>query len=191
MPTTRERLARAAIRLFVRKGLAATTTKEIAAAARIAEGTIYRYFPTKEGMAADLFNENYMALVGELREAARGARTPLDRLGAMIARFYRMFDEDRDLFAFLFIASPGQPTLPSSMMTPLRLLRENSPRSEEPPHRARSTGADHAARARRCAPPCRGGPDGSDCRAARWASACGHRCGPATAQGLTPTPTGA
>jgi AcrR family transcriptional regulator len=124
MPTTRERLARAAIKLFVRKGLAATTTREIAAAARIAEGTIYRYFPTKEEMAADLFRENYVALVGELRDAARAASTPMDRLGAMIARFYRMFDEDRDLFAFLFIAAPGQPSLPSSMMTPLRLLRE-------------------------------------------------------------------
>lgn len=124
MPTTRERLARAAIRLFVRKGMAATTTKEIAAAARIAEGTIYRYFPTKEAMAADLFRENYVALVGELREAARAASDPMDRLGAMIDRFYRLFDKDRDLFAFLFIASPEQPTLPPAMMTPLRLLRE-------------------------------------------------------------------
>ncbi len=104
--------------------MAATTTKEIAAAARIAEGTIYRYFPTKEAMAADLFRENYVALVGELREAGSATRDPLERLGAMIARFYRLFDQDRDLFAFLFIASPGQPTLPPSMMTPLRLLRE-------------------------------------------------------------------
>jgi AcrR family transcriptional regulator len=122
--TTRERLARAAIRLFVRQGLAATTTKQIAAAARLAEGTIYRYFPAKEEMAATLFRENYVALVGELRDAARAARTPLEQLPAMISRFYRLFDDDRDLFAFLFLASPEQPRLPGSVMTPLRLLRE-------------------------------------------------------------------
>lgn len=124
MSSTRERLARAAIKLFVRQGLAAATTKEIAAAARVAEGTIYRHFRSKEEMAATLFRDNYVALVGELREAARGARTPVDRIEAMIMRLYSLFDEDRDLFAFLFLASPEQPTLPASVMTPLRLLRE-------------------------------------------------------------------
>jgi AcrR family transcriptional regulator len=122
--STRERLARAAIRLFVKHGLAASTTKQIAAAARLAEGTIYRYFPTKEEMAATLFRENYLALVGELREAARQSHTPLERIQTMIGRFYQLFDDDRDLFAFLFLASPEQPTLPGSVMTPLRLLRE-------------------------------------------------------------------
>ena len=124
MATTRERLARAAIKLFVRYGLAATTTKQIASAARLAEGTIYRYFPTKEEMAATLFRENYVALVGALRGAARGGDAPLERIAAMIARFYQLFDEDRDLFAFLFLAAPGQPTLPASVMTPVRFLRD-------------------------------------------------------------------
>lgn len=124
MTETREKLARAAIRLFVRKGLAATTTKEIAAAARLSEGTIYRYFPSKEEMAAQLFRENYVALTGELHEATRGIKDPLDRVAAMVACFYRMFDENRELFAFLFLASPRQPALPASTMSPLRLLRE-------------------------------------------------------------------
>src|SRR5512132_2795451 len=106
MSDTRERLARAAIKLFVKKGIAAPTTKEIAAASRLAEGTIYRYFRTKEEMAATLFRENYVALVGELRAAARTARTPFERLEVMIARFYQLFDENRDVFSFLFLASP-------------------------------------------------------------------------------------
>jgi len=124
MTDTRERLANAAIRLFVRRGLAATTTKEIAAAARLAEGTIYRYFPSKEEMAAQLFRENYVALAAELRSATEDVADPLERMAAMVRRFYRLFDEDRELFAFLFLASPGQPALPASVVTPLRLLRE-------------------------------------------------------------------
>src|ERR1700704_1390859 len=52
---TKARVERAALTLFVARGVAETTTKEIAMAASIAEGTIYRYFPSKEGLALDLF----------------------------------------------------------------------------------------------------------------------------------------
>src|SRR6478735_7069711 len=41
---TKARVERAALTLFVARGVAETTTKEIAMAASIAEGTIYRYF---------------------------------------------------------------------------------------------------------------------------------------------------
>jgi hypothetical protein len=40
---TKSRLERAALTLFVARGVAETTTKEIAMAASVAEGTIYRY----------------------------------------------------------------------------------------------------------------------------------------------------
>ena len=39
---TKARLERAALTLFVARGVAETTTKEIAMAASVAEGTIYR-----------------------------------------------------------------------------------------------------------------------------------------------------
>ncbi|MBM3650754.1 MAG: helix-turn-helix transcriptional regulator, partial [Alphaproteobacteria bacterium] len=51
---TKSRLERAALTLFVARGVAETTTKEIAMAASVAEGTIYRYFPSKEQLALDL-----------------------------------------------------------------------------------------------------------------------------------------
>ena len=51
---TKARVERAALTLFVARGVAETTTKEIAMAASIAEGTIYRYFPSKEQLALDL-----------------------------------------------------------------------------------------------------------------------------------------
>jgi len=54
---TRERIVDAATKLFARQGLEATTTRDIAAAAEIATGTLFNYFESKEAIAADLLSE--------------------------------------------------------------------------------------------------------------------------------------
>jgi AcrR family transcriptional regulator len=66
---TRDRLARAALELFTARGFHGTTTPLIAARAGVAEGTIYRHFPSKE----DLLNEVFRAAVRALAEAFRSA----------------------------------------------------------------------------------------------------------------------
>lgn len=51
---TRETLLRAALDVFVRRGFARATTREIAAAAGVAEGTIYRHFDDKHALFAEV-----------------------------------------------------------------------------------------------------------------------------------------
>ena len=46
----------AAIRLFARRGLAATTVKDIAGAAGVTEGALYRHWPGKNDMAWELYH---------------------------------------------------------------------------------------------------------------------------------------
>jgi AcrR family transcriptional regulator len=46
----RSAIIEAALPLFARKGFAATTTKEIAAAARVSEGLIFKHFPSKAAL---------------------------------------------------------------------------------------------------------------------------------------------
>src|SRR5438045_7849945 len=48
---TRARIVAAALTLFRLRGFDATTTKAIARKARVAEGTVFNYFPTKEDIA--------------------------------------------------------------------------------------------------------------------------------------------
>ncbi|MEW5855394.1 MAG: helix-turn-helix domain-containing protein [Myxococcota bacterium] len=48
--TRRQRIEEAALELFAERGFAATSTSEIAKRAGVAEGTIFRHFPTKKAL---------------------------------------------------------------------------------------------------------------------------------------------
>jgi AcrR family transcriptional regulator len=47
-------ILRAALPLFAMKGFAATTTKDLAKAAQVSEGLLYKHFPSKESMYQEL-----------------------------------------------------------------------------------------------------------------------------------------
>lgn len=53
-PERREKFLKAALALFVEKGVQNTTTAEIAQAAGAAAGTLFLYFPTKQGLIDEL-----------------------------------------------------------------------------------------------------------------------------------------
>lgn len=54
---TKRRIVAAALSLFESKGFERTTTKQIAQRARIAEGTVFNYFETKEDIALFFFEQ--------------------------------------------------------------------------------------------------------------------------------------
>jgi AcrR family transcriptional regulator len=97
---TKSRLERAALTLFVARGVAETTTKEIAMAASVAEGTIYRYFPSKEQLALDLFLRHHRALAEALIEAQRPAKGLRARIEAIVRCYCEWADSDWTLFAY-------------------------------------------------------------------------------------------
>ena len=97
---TKARLQRAALTLFVARGVAETTTKEIAMAASVAEGTIYRYFPSKEQLALDLFLGHHRALAEALIEAQRPAKGLRARIEAIVRCYCEWADRDWTLFAY-------------------------------------------------------------------------------------------
>jgi AcrR family transcriptional regulator len=97
---TKARVERAALTLFVARGVAETTTKEIAMAASIAEGTIYRYFPSKEQLARDLFLRHHHALAEALAEAQRAAKGLRAKIDAIVRCYCEWADRDWTLFAY-------------------------------------------------------------------------------------------
>src|SRR6266436_7656267 len=63
----RQRILDAAVQVFARKGFFASRISDVAAAAGIADGTVYLYFESKDNILVKLFDE----VMGEHIEAAR------------------------------------------------------------------------------------------------------------------------
>jgi AcrR family transcriptional regulator len=101
---SKQKIERAALTLFVARGVASTTTKEIAMAAGIAEGTIYRYFVGKDELAYEMFVEHHVRLAVALEAAHRPHAALRDKLPAIVRCYCEMADEDWLLFSYHLLA---------------------------------------------------------------------------------------
>ena len=122
---TKEKIKRAALELFVAKGVDGTGVREIAKAAGITEGAIYRHFKGKDEMVWQLFNAHhteYAAKINELQAEQAGIAAKLD---AIVRGFCRFYDADETLFRFLLLVQHGQLSkVTLDAMTPVTVLRD-------------------------------------------------------------------
>ena len=79
MTTGRDRIARAARELFDEDGLERFTMRAIGARAGLSGAAIYRHFPDRESVLAEVLQGGYERFVSYLARGLRG-RTPLERL---------------------------------------------------------------------------------------------------------------
>ncbi|TAJ35061.1 MAG: TetR family transcriptional regulator [Reyranella sp.] len=122
---TKARVERAALTLFVARGVAETTTKEIAMAASIAEGTIYRYFPSKERLALDLFLRHHRALAEALEAAQEKAPTLREKIDAIVTCYCEWADRDWTLFAYHLLNQHSfLIQVPEDVPNPVTVVRE-------------------------------------------------------------------
>ncbi len=73
---TRDRLYRAAMDLFARRGFLETTVEDITEAADVGKGTFFNYFPTKEHILAEFGGER-VAAVQRALDKARATKGPV------------------------------------------------------------------------------------------------------------------
>jgi AcrR family transcriptional regulator len=122
---TRTRLERAAIRLFVQKGVTETSVRDIAKAVEITEGALYRHFPSKDDLVWRVFEHHYVAFAHRLQALADAAPSTRDKLARMIRGFCEAHDEDPMLFRFLLFVQHGQlPKLAPGTLTPVDVMRK-------------------------------------------------------------------
>lgn len=79
---TRQTVRTAAVRLFARHGFAATTMRQIAAAAGISAGLIYRHYASKDVLFEELLTQAVQGLE-EMADLLRDARDPAQTLRAV------------------------------------------------------------------------------------------------------------
>lgn len=80
----REEILGAAVRVFARKGFAATRIEDVAAEACIGKGSVYLYFDSRDALLDAAFEALTGASEDILREARTGMDPALDRLGALV-----------------------------------------------------------------------------------------------------------
>ncbi|GLU49998.1 TetR/AcrR family transcriptional regulator [Nocardiopsis ansamitocini] len=81
--TRREEILAAAIRVFARRGYAASRIDDIAQEAGVAKGSVYLYFDSREQLlhvAAEAFTARSAAVLAEAAAGRGGARERLERL---------------------------------------------------------------------------------------------------------------
>lgn len=99
-PGAKARIERAALDLFVARGVNAATTREIAAAAEVSEGAIYRHFDSKDDLAAAMFLSIHTRLAALVREAARNKGGIHEQTAAIVDAYCATADADFPLFTF-------------------------------------------------------------------------------------------
>jgi AcrR family transcriptional regulator len=100
---TRERISSAALQLFAEKGFDGTSVRDIARAAGIAEGALYRHFASKEALARSLFLDGYARLAADIGGLCAAVPGFPGRVASLVAHFCRLFDEEPTLFSFLLL----------------------------------------------------------------------------------------
>lgn len=121
---TRERIERAAIQLFVEKGVAATSVRDVARIVDISEGALYRHFAGKDELVWEIFERHYVAFASRLESLAAAETTARGKLAAMIRGFCLAHDENPAIFRFMLFVQHGQLSrLSPGMSTPVEAVR--------------------------------------------------------------------
>jgi AcrR family transcriptional regulator len=105
--TKKDAICDAALELFAKKGIRATTTREIAERAGAAEGTLYRHFKGKDALAEWLYNRCATQLHDRLTDRIGETKTPADQLEALIRGVFDFFAEQPTSCTYLLSSRSG------------------------------------------------------------------------------------
>src|SRR5215468_2532628 len=121
---TRQRISDEALRLFVEKGIAETSIRDIARAANVAEGALYRHYASKDDLAWRLFADQYAAL-GAAVDAVQAAEPGFEgKIRALVRHFCQAFDDNPVLFSYLLLTQHDQVRkVTPQMANPLAVVR--------------------------------------------------------------------
>jgi AcrR family transcriptional regulator len=119
------KVERAAIALFAARGVDGVTIGDIASAAGVSQGALYRHYPSKEDLAWSLFSSAYLRMGSELDAIRHGRPDLRTRLAAMVAHVCALYDEDPALFRFMLLSQHGLlPRVPAERRTPVHAVAD-------------------------------------------------------------------
>jgi TetR/AcrR family transcriptional regulator, fatty acid metabolism regulator protein len=96
-PDRRTVILKAAIKVFARYGYSRARTAVIAREARVAEGTIYNYFKSKDDLILTIFEQSWRGLIGRLRENLLPIKDPIQKMAVVMTQVVDLFQSDPEL----------------------------------------------------------------------------------------------
>jgi len=100
----KDKVDRVAVALFAERGVDGVSIADIAVAAGVAQGALYRHYRSKDELAGQLFAGAYLRTGAELAAISVAVAGFEARIGAMVAHFCTLYDRDAALFRFMLIA---------------------------------------------------------------------------------------
>ena len=97
----RDRILRAAVKIFSRKGFFNSKVSEIARAAEVADGTIYLYFRNKDDLLISLFEEKMGEVVADVRRRIAVGGDALEKLRIFIENHMDLLERESGLVEVL------------------------------------------------------------------------------------------
>lgn len=99
---TREKIIAAAMQIFRRRGFDAATMEEIAAAADVAKGTLYNYFPVKEAILDEYIKRSFSARNAEWIVQMRRLPGTAARMAWLLGELMEGVQAQREIFEKYF-----------------------------------------------------------------------------------------
>lgn len=93
----RDRILRAAVKIFSRKGFFNSKVSEIARASGVADGTIYLYFKNKDDLLISLFEEKMGEVVADVRRRIGAGGDAIEKLGIFIDNHMDLLERESGL----------------------------------------------------------------------------------------------
>lgn len=99
----RGEIIRVAREVFAQKGYHLTTIDEVARRTRIAKGTIYLYFPSKEKLFLEVLKDGMEGLREKLFHGVKGIDDPKEKIERLIYISLEFFEKHRSLFRTMLL----------------------------------------------------------------------------------------
>ena len=101
---TKDKIEKAALHLFLRKGVDGTSMRDVVHKAGYSLGAFYNHYASKEDLAWTLFSGAWYTMGVELRRRIRAEDGLRNQLLAIASYMFGFFDENPDLVGYAFLA---------------------------------------------------------------------------------------
>ena len=99
--TKRERLLKAAIKVFARDGFYKAKVEDIAREASVATGTTYLYFENKDDLLISIFDEEMTPIIEQVKKEMQDKETGRDKIKAFLVSHFKVVESNPDLALLL------------------------------------------------------------------------------------------